>query len=136
MKRILFIMALVLQSTFAFANSITMDPTLTGQKNLTIICTFELSREDGSTIVVGDIAKASFYVDKSDGSGFVNTNADSTTCKQVFDMTKVPDGVYVYKVTETDTDGRESALSTGLVTATVKRVPNPNSPTGVSGSAS
>ena len=134
MKKIL--LTLLLLSTSAFANELTFDPTQPGEQTLTITCNFELTREDDTVITIGDIAKASFYVDKGDGAGFVNTNADSPTCKQTFDMTAIPDGVYVYKVTETLTDGRESALSAGLVKATVKRVKNPNSPTGILGTKS
>jgi len=135
MKKLPLLLLLFLSFNVA-ANELTFDPTLPGEKTLTITCDFALTRTDGSTIAIGDIAKASYYVDKGDGSGFINTNADTPVCKQTFDMTTVPDGVYVYKVTETDTDGRESALSAGLVKATVKRVKNPNSPTGVLGTKS
>jgi len=131
MKNYLLFLLAMLLSGGATANAVSLDPSQAGQTTLTITCNFNHEREDGTPMVIGEIAKASYYISTNDGP-FINANADTPTCRQVFDMTKLVDAKYIYAVTETDMDGRESALSTELVTATVKRL-SPLAPTGVTG---
>lgn len=116
----------------ANANELTFDPTLPGQKTLTITCDFNLMREDNTPMVIGEIAYASYYISTNNGP-FINANVNTPTCRQVFDMTQLADAKYIYAVTETDTDGRESVHSLELVTALVKRLSLPKSPTGLTG---
>ena len=126
----LLLLLLPLLSFSASANSLILDPTIEGQKNVTVTCTANLEREDGTPMVIGEIAYFSYYI-STDGTAPVNADADTPTCRQVFNLEAVPDGVHIYQVTETDTEGRESALSATQATVTVKRLANPGDPGGV-----
>ena len=118
------------------ANEVTLDPTQAGQTALTVTCDYPIEREDGTPLAINEIAKVAFHVEKNGAGGYVPAGENMSACRQVYDMSQVPDGVYVYVVTAIDTDGRESLFSTEMVTATVKRIANPNAVTGVSGSLS
>ena len=138
MKKVLqsIILTASLLAVSSGVKAIDFDPTIAGQTTLTIECTDPVERTDGSTLDVGEIVNRKFYVD-ANGIGFVDTNTDNPNeCKQVFDMTKVVDGTYIYSVTAIDSGGRESVLSPTRVTAVVKRLPNPNSPSAVTGTRS
>ena len=117
------------------ANSLTFDPTVTGQTTLTITCDYPIEREDGTALAINEIAKVNFFVEKNGVGGYLPAGENTIACRQVYDLSQVLDGVYVYVATVTDTDGRESLYSTN-VTAMVKRLSNPNAPGGVSGSRS
>ena len=118
------------------ANSLTIDPTIAGQTTLTVSCEYPVEREDGTALAVNEIAKVAFYVEKGGAGGYLPAGENATACIQVYDMSQVPDGVYVYVVTTVDTDGRESQHSLTSVTALVKRLANPNAPANMSGSRS
>lgn len=118
----------------ALANELTIDPTLDGQKTLTVTCEYPIEREDGTPLTINEIAKVNFFVEKNGIGGYSPAGENTTACQQIYDMIQVPDGVYVYRATVVDTEGRESLFSSEFVTATVKRVANPNAPIGVSGS--
>lgn len=124
---------LLVTATDAEANAVTLDPTQAGQTTLTVTCTYPIEREDGTPLALNEIAQVNFFVEKNGAGGFVPAGQNTTACRQVYDMSLVPDGVYVYVVTTTDTDGRESLYSPTNVTATVKRIANPKAPTGVTG---
>ena len=131
MKYLILLLTLLITSQ---ANAITIDPTIPGQTTLTITCTYPIAREDGTLLTIGEIAKVNFFVKKSGGDGgFIPAGENTTACKQIYDMTLVADGTYIYEVATVDTDGRESVLSNEMFTAIVKRLPNPNTPTGVTG---
>lgn len=131
---ILFISFLLLFMAFqATANNVTLDPTISTQDRLTVTCEYPIEREDGTPLAVNEIAQVNFFVEKDGVGGYVPAGENTTACRQVYDMTSVPDGVYVYAVTAVDTEGRESLYSSEVVTATVKRLPNPSTPTGVTG---
>jgi len=133
----LILIAVFISSMASFAvkaNEVNIDPTVQGQTTLTVTCEYPIEREDGTPLALNEIAKVNFFVVK-DG---LRTAAGSndTECKQVYDMAVVPDGVYLYVVQTEDTGGRTSSDSDDFVIATVKRLPNPRSPTAVSGSVS
>ena len=127
---------LLLLSFNAFANSLTFDPTIPGQTTLTITCEYPIAREDGTALAINEIAKVNFFVEKNGVGGYLPAGENMTACKQVYDLSQVPDGVYVYAVTAVDTDGRESQFSATNVNATVKRLANLNAPASVTGSKS
>lgn len=138
MKKVLqsIILTASLLAVSSGVKAIAFDPDIVGQTTLTIECTDAVQRTDNTPLAIGEIVNRKFYVSK-DGGAFVDTLKDNTLeCKQVFDMTTVLDGSYVYAVTNIDGDGRESALSVEKVLATVKRLPNPNSPSAVTGTRS
>ena len=118
----------------AQANNVTLDPSISGQTTLTITCDYPIEREDGTSLAINEIARVQFYVEK-DGA-FAQAGQNTTACRQVYDMSAIPDGVYVYSVTAIDTEGRESAQSIEVVTALVKRLALPRSPAGVNGAVS
>ena len=120
----------------AFANSLNFDPTIPGQTTLTVTCEYPVAREDGTALAVNEIARVNFFVEKNGVGGYLPAGENTTACKQVYDLSQVPDGVYVYVVTTVDTDGRESRYSAINVTALVKRLANPNAPVSVNGSRS
>lgn len=126
----------LLFSTTALANSVLLDPSIEGQKTLTITCEYPIEREDGTALAINEIAKVNFFVEKDGVGGYLPAGENTTACKQVYDMSQVPDGVYVYVVTAVDLQLRESQYSPTNVTATVKRVALPNAPGGVSGAVS
>lgn len=134
MKKLLLLTLLI--SSSVLANNITLDPTVEGQKILTITCDYPVEREDGTALAIGEIAKVAFHVEKNGVGGYLPAGENMTDCRQVYDMTLVPNGVYVYVVTAIDMQKRESLYSTTNVTATVKRIANLNEVTGVSGSLS
>ena len=127
---------LLLLSFNVFANELTFDPNIAGQTTLTITCNYPIEREDGTALAINEIAKVNFFVEKDGVGGYLPAGENTTACKQVYDLSPVPDGVYVYVVTAVDTEGRESQHSLTNVTAMVKRLANPNAPASVSGSRS
>jgi len=135
MKYLLFLLAILL-SGGATANELTFDPTLSGETTLTLTCEYPIEREDNTPLAIGEIAKVKFFVEKDGVGGFVPAGENATACKQIYDVTQIVDGVYVYKATVVDTDGRESVMSTDFVTAMVKRLANPKSTLGLTGSKS
>ena len=134
MKTLLLMLSMLITFNVS-AYDLTFDPNLPGNSTLTITCNFKLERANGEIIAIGDIAKASYYI-STNGGTFVNINADTPTCEQVFDMSQVTDGDYVYAVTEIDSDGRESELSSSRLSVLVKRLAPPGAPDGVTGSKS
>ena len=127
---------LLLLSFSVFANDLTFDPTIEGQTTLTITCEYPIEREDGTSLAINEIVKINFFVEKNGAGGWLPAGENTTACQQVYDLSQVPDGVYVYAATAVDTDGRESQISATNVIATVKRLANPNAPASVSGSRS
>lgn len=137
MKTILIPLLLLLIASFnVLANDVAIDPTQPGETALTVTCDYPIEREDGTPLAINEIAQVSFFVEKNGAGGYVPAGQNTSACRQVYDMSQVVDGVYVYVVTTTDTDGRESRYSATNVIATVKRVANPNSPAGMSGTVS
>lgn len=115
------------------ANEVTIDPSISSQDTLTISCQYPIEREDGTPIAINEIATMKFHVEANGAGGYQPAGENTAACLQVYDMTQVADGVYVYAVTAVDTEGRVSDLSVETVTATVKRLPPTRSPTGVTG---
>lgn len=125
------ILLLALLPFSVMANDLVYDPSST-QTILTITCTYPTDREDGTPLLVSEIAKVNFYVD--DGvSGYIDAGENTTACYQTYDLTKIPVGDYNYAVTATDTDGRMSLYSPVVVHLTVKKTLPPSAPGGVSG---
>ena len=90
MKTLLLMLSMLITFNVS-AYDLTFDPNLPGNSTLTITCNFKLERANGEIIAIGDIAKASYYI-STNGGTFVNINADTPTCEQVFDMSQVTDG--------------------------------------------
>ena len=133
MKKLLLLTLLLSFNTHA--NDLgTIDPTIEGQKTLTLTCEKPIQYEDNTDIAVGESIDIQWKASK-DGGAYIDFGGKVTECKQVVDLTQVVDGVYVYKATAW-ARGKESILSSGFVGATVKRVPNPYSPTLLDGSLS
>jgi len=135
LKEILLIcaIAMIMVTAKANANEVTIDPTQANETTLTLTCVYPIEREDGTALNINEIAKVNFFVTADGTRTFVGSN--DAQCKQVIDMTNVPDNVYVYVVQTEDTDGRMSVDSTN-VTATVKRIANPNQPAEMLGTVS
>lgn len=130
-----YLLLLLLLPFAAFANNVTLDPTIPGQTTLTVTCEYPIEREDGTALAINEIAKVKFFVEKNGVGGWLPAGENTTACRQVYDLSQVPDGVYMYAATTVDTDGRVSQLSE-TVTALVKRLTNPNAPASVTGSKS
>ena len=113
----------------AFAVTLNIDPSLPEQQQLTIGCQYPIEREDGTPLALNEIAQINFYVTKDGVRTAAGSN--STACSQTYDLSNVPDATYLYSVTALDTDGRESVDSPEVVTAIVKRLASPKSPTGI-----
>jgi hypothetical protein len=110
----------------------TVDPTDTGKGTLTLTCVKPLQYEDSTNIAIGEQVDIQWKVGVNGGAVDNNVGILKDACSEVVDLTQVPDGDYVYKVTATARN-KESILSPEGVTITVKRIPNPNSPTGIDG---
>jgi hypothetical protein len=126
MKNLLLFLTLLLSFNLQAKDLGVIDPTVEGQKTLTLTCTKPVQYDDETDIAIGETIDVQWKVSQ-DGSAYIDFGGRVTECKQVVDLTQVADGAYVYKATAW-VRGKESLLSTGFVGATVKRVPNPNSP--------
>jgi len=137
MKKYILIASMLLP--FTAMASITVDPTITPTYTLT--CVDPIEREDGTPLAIGEIAIREFFV-STDKSNWTQAGSNTSTCRQVYDLSAVPDGQYYYSATVTDTDGRQSQQSaifdpvTGYASVIVKRLANPKAATGFSGVAS
>lgn len=100
------------------------DPTKADQDTLTLTCKYPIEREDNTPLAIDEIAYVSFWV-KKDGGALEPAGTNNAECKQVYDLTDVADGEYVYVVSTTDTGGRTSIMSPDWVTLLVKRLANP-----------
>ncbi len=127
---------LLLLSFNVLANSLSFDPNIPGNSTLTITCEYPIAREDGTKLDINEIATVKFFVEKNGVGGYLPAGENATACRQVYDMSQVPDGAYVYVVTAVDTDGRESQFSATNVTALVKRIAVTNAPANVTGTKS
>lgn len=118
-------------SSVVSANVLTFDPAI--KSKLILTCTYPIEREDDSALTINEIAKVTFHVKKQGDpdANYVLTGENTTDCRQVYDMTQVPDGAYVYAVITWDTEGRTSQYSE-TVTAIVKRLAPPKA-AGLSG---
>ncbi len=133
MNKLLLITALLLTSFDAYAVNLILDPTIEGQKNFTVTCEYPVEREDNTPLDVSEIAKVNFFVEKNGAGGYLPAGENTTACRQVYDISEIPDGVYIYAATVTDTDGRESIYSSAdnVVNLTIKRLASPKPPAGV-----
>jgi len=125
---LLFLLFLIVQGViYNSARAETIDPTITPSK--TLICEMPTDREDGTPLPLGEIAEIRFYVSMNqtrwDDAG---TN---TICLQVYDLSGVADGIYYYKASAVDTDGRESIKTPEVVTLEVKRLSPPAPPSSI-----
>ena len=134
MKKLLLLLTLPLSFNICAKDLGVIDPTIEGQETLTLTCVKPIKYTDDTDIAIGESVDIQWKVSK-DGSAYIDFGGKVTECKQVVDLTQVVDGVYVYKATAW-ARGKESVLSSGFVGATVKRVPNPYSPTLLDGSLS
>lgn len=129
-KQLLLAASLLTVGNFANADAFDIDPTINGSFELT--CKDPTTRTDDSVLAVGDIAVRTFYVQQA--GKWVEVGSNTTACKQIFDATKLNDGLYVYSATATDVSGRKSAVGSetglllGLWAVTVKRLPSPQAP--------
>lgn len=140
MKKLPLLIILLFSST-AFADGPVIDPTIT--PTWTVVCNAPLERTNGDPLAIGDIARFEFKVSTDIGATktWQPAGQNLTECKQVYDLTSVPDGQYYYSPLAVDTDGRQSAISYDVDPAevaalVVKRIANPNHPNGVTGTAS
>lgn len=129
----------------AIAEGEVIDPSIT--PIYTITCVDPIAREDGSVLAVGEIATRNFFVSTTKPFSWVPVGSNNNECKQVFNLADVPDGQYYYTTTAVDQQGRESLYASdnpdneisgelGYTSLVVKRLPDPKSPTGLSGTAS
>lgn len=118
-------------SSVVSANILTFDPAI--KSKLILTCTYPLEREDNTALRIDEIAKVTFHVKKQGeaDTAYAPAGENSTACRQVYDMTQVPDGAYVYAATPIDADGRIATYSE-TVTAIVKRLAPPKA-AGLSG---
>lgn len=138
MKQILFIFILMSFVFSALAEGPVVDPTIT--PIWTVTCNYPIEREDGTPLAISEIARVEFKVSQ-DKTTWQPAGQNTTECKQIYDLSAVPDGQYYYTPMTVDTAGRQSVLAydadPGEVSAlVVKRIANPNHPTGVQGAAS
>lgn len=117
----------------ASAEGLEVDPTQTPTYTLT--CIDPIEREDNTPLAVGEIATRNFFVSQ-DKTDWQPAGSNTSACRQVYDLSQVPDGQYYYTATVIDTDGRESIYSPSIAAVLVKRIQAPRPPTGLSGSAS
>lgn len=111
-----------------------VDPRITGQGQAIISCDIPIARTNGDLLDINEIATIDFLVSQDK----VNWQpaGSSSVCSMTYDLTSIPDGQYYYTTSATDTGGRTSALSieenpSEYAAWVVKRVGNPNSPTGI-----
>lgn len=113
----------------AIAQTVNIDPTIPGQQTLTIMCEYPVEREDGTPLAINEITQINFWVTKNGSRTAAGTN--TIACQQVYDMTQVLDGSYLYTASTLDTDGRESVDTVVGVTVIIKRIAPPKSPFGM-----
>lgn len=111
-----------------------IDPTIEGSKTLLLTCKKPLRYTDNTDIAVDEVVNIQWKV-SVDGGVEVDAGDKTIECKQIIDLTQVADGDYVYRATAW-ARGKESELSADFVRATVKRLPNSNPPTGITGTVS
>ena len=125
---VFFVMA---YSDEANAEGPVVDPNLTPQKILT--CDYPVTRTDGTPLAVDEIATINFFVSQDVGVDKTWTPAGSndTACRQVYDLTAVPDGQYYYSASALDTGGRESVVSPNYVPLVLQRIAPPETVQGL-----
>lgn len=134
----LYIFILMLFTLSAFAEGPVVDPTIT--PTWTVTCNYPIEREDGTALAINEIARVEFKVSQ-DKTTWQPAGQNNAECKQIYDLTNVPDGQYYYTPLTVDTNGRQSVLAYDadpleVSALVVKRIANPNHPTGVQGAAS
>lgn len=134
MKKLILLLTLLFSFNIHANDLGVIDQTIEGQETLTLTCVKPIQYEDDTDIAIGESVDIQWKVSK-DGGAYIDFGGRVTECQQIVDLTQVADGAYVYKATAW-ARGKESALSDGLVGATVKRVPNPYAPTLLDGSLS
>lgn len=134
MKKILLLLTLLLSFNVCAKDLGVIDPTIDGQKTLTLTCVKPIKYANDTDIDVGEVVDIQWKESKN-GGAYIAFGGKVTECNKIVDLTQIVDGVYVYKATAW-ARGKESVLSSGFVGATVKRVPNPYSPTALDGSLS
>ena len=134
MKKLILLLTLLLPFNIQAQDLGVIDPDIDGQKTLTLTCVKPIQYEDNTDIAIDESVDIQWKASKN-GGAYIDFGGRVTECKQIVDLTQVVDGVYVYKATAW-ARGKESVLSNGFVGATVKRVPNPYSPTLLDGSLS
>ncbi|MES0327078.1 MAG: hypothetical protein ABUK13_02695 [Gammaproteobacteria bacterium] len=127
MKKLLLLLTLLFSFNVYAVDLGVIDPTIDGQKTLTLTCVKPLQYEDDTDIAIDEVVDIQWKASK-DGGAYIDFGGVVTECKQVIDLTQVVDGDYIYKVIAW-ARGKQSALSSEFVSATVKRLPNPYTPT-------
>jgi len=128
------ISVLMMLSFNAAAEGPVVDPTIT--PTMTLTCNYPIEREDGTPLAVDEIAKVNFFVSTSlTTPNWQPAGSNDTECKQVYDLSNVPDNQYYYTGTTVDTDVRESIYGADAVppeyfALVVKRLANPKHQTG------
>jgi len=108
-----------------------LDPSITPQKILT--CDYPVTRTDGTPLAVGEIATINFFVSQDTGPNktWAPAGSNDTACRQVYDLTAIPDGQYYYSATAVDTGGRESAVSPNYAPLVLQRLAPPETVQGL-----
>ncbi len=133
----IFVAVVLLSGSSVIANDLgEIDPSLGVFTKIALTCKYPIKRTDGTSLAINEIAKVNFYVEKNGVGGYVPAGSNDAECKQVYDLTIIADGSYVYTVTAVDTDGRESAHSAAVVSMVVKRLPPTQAPKNLNGSLS
>lgn len=111
----------------AFAEGQVVDPTIT--PTYTITCEYPIEREDGTPLAINEIAKVNFFVSQ-DKVTWTPAGSNTSACRQVYDLSSIPDGQYYYTGTTVDTEARESikgsdAIPPLFAAIVVKRIAKP-----------
>jgi hypothetical protein len=108
-----------------------VDPNLTPSKTLT--CDYPVTRTDGTPLALDEIATVQFYVsqDETGTKTWTPAGSNDTECKQVYDLTAIPDGQYYYSASAVDTGGRESVVAPGYSPLVLQRIAPPETVTGL-----
>lgn len=130
MKSIIALLLLLFSfSAYALDVERTVDPNDTS--SYTMSCTLPDSRTDGSALDAADIQTVEFHR-STDGTTYVQVSSE-LACSYVDDISALPDGVYYYKASVTDTGNRNSTLSTDRLVLTLRRIADPNPPANITG---
>lgn len=104
----------------SIAQTYTIDPTIPGQSKVQISCDMPIEREDGTILAIDEIKQINYYITKNDVR--IAEPIISSDCVEIFDLSTVEDGKYVYSITAVDVDHRESKEAPTHVTVNVKRL--------------
>jgi len=128
------IIAVVLTFAAQAVQAAPVDPNKT--PTFTLTCQYPIEREDGKPLAIEEIAQINFFVRTGATGNWEPAGSNTNACKQVYDLTNVPDNDYFYTAKAIDNDGRESDYSPDIFALEIERIQDPKSPTGLQGLAS